>query len=351
MTDRIAPLAIFLLALFLPAPAFAACSGPAGNAGDAIYNSASYVYQYCDGGGWHAMGPTGASGSCTGPVGSNGDIIYNSASHLYQFCAGQWIAMGPTGAGGSCGGTTSNLAGWWKLTDGSGTSAADSSGNGNTGALENTPTWITSGPTGGGLTLNGSNQFVSVSDAASIRLSGSWTASAWVNVTTLPTSGNRAKLIVRDDSTQNTNYGLDIDNGKHCTGVSWSVYFNNSSGTNYSTCYAATINTGTWYLVTGTWDGTTLSLYLNGAFVANSTPGATPASDSGGDLDLGHEYESTSDYLNGSLDDERIYNVLLSAAQVAGLYSFTPGNEGDIIYNSSNNIMQYCNGTWVGMGY
>lgn len=36
---------------------------------------------------------------------------------------------------------TTNLKGRWKLDDGSGTSATDSSGNGNTGTLINTPTW------------------------------------------------------------------------------------------------------------------------------------------------------------------------------------------------------------------
>jgi len=42
----------------------------------------------------------------------------------------------------------------WKLDDGTGTSAVDSSGNGNTGTLTNGPTW-TAGNTGGALSFTG----------------------------------------------------------------------------------------------------------------------------------------------------------------------------------------------------
>ncbi|MBI3415695.1 MAG: hypothetical protein HY043_10335, partial [Verrucomicrobia bacterium] len=48
--------------------------------------------------------------------------------------------------------TVPNLVGYWKLDDGSGLSAVDSSGNGNTGTLVNGPTWTT-GQFGGGLSL------------------------------------------------------------------------------------------------------------------------------------------------------------------------------------------------------
>ncbi len=37
------------------------------------------------------------------------------------------------------------LVGWWKLDDGSGTTAIDSSGNGNHGTLINSPEWQTAG--------------------------------------------------------------------------------------------------------------------------------------------------------------------------------------------------------------
>lgn len=53
------------------------------------------------------------------------------------------------------------------------------------------------------------------------------------------------------------------------------------------------------------------------------------------------------------LDDVRIYNGALSAAEVLELYGCTgpAGQEGDMMYNSDNSVMQYCNGTsWVRIG-
>jgi hypothetical protein len=49
------------------------------------------------------------------------------------------VEVGYTGGTGGVD-VTSGLVGWWKLDDGSGTNAADATGNGNTGTLQNGPT-------------------------------------------------------------------------------------------------------------------------------------------------------------------------------------------------------------------
>ena len=49
--------------------------------------------------------------------------------------------------------------GYWKLDEGSGSTAADSSGNGHPGTLVSSPTWTT-GELGGGLAFNGTSQYV-----------------------------------------------------------------------------------------------------------------------------------------------------------------------------------------------
>ncbi|MBI3413986.1 MAG: HYR domain-containing protein, partial [Verrucomicrobia bacterium] len=80
------------------------------------------------------------------------------------------------------------LVGYWKLDDGSGLSAVDSSGNGNTGTLLNGPTW-TSGQFGGGLSLDGVNDYVSVNNAPSLNPSSQITLSAWIRPSNLSVSG------------------------------------------------------------------------------------------------------------------------------------------------------------------
>ena len=76
----------------------------------------------------------------------------------------------------------SGLVAYWKFDEGSGTTAADSSGNGNTGTLINGPLW-TAGRVGNALFFDGIDDNVTVLDSTSLHLSSSFTLSAWVNPT------------------------------------------------------------------------------------------------------------------------------------------------------------------------
>jgi uncharacterized 2Fe-2S/4Fe-4S cluster protein (DUF4445 family) len=50
---------------------------------------------------------------------------------------------------------------------------------------------------------------------------------------------------------------------------------------------------------------------------------------------------------NGQIDDVRVYNRALSASEIATLAH----PEGDMLYNSAYNVMQYCDGTnWIRIG-
>jgi hypothetical protein len=111
-----------------------------------------------------------------------------------------------------------------------------------------------------------------------------------------------------------------------------------------------TISSGIWYLVTGTWDGTTLSIYVNGMLGASTAPGTVPATGSGLGLIIGNDHTSADWYTNATFDDVRVYNRALRASEIAALYNLT-NNEAAMFYDGTNNVMQYCNGTnWVGIG-
>ena len=64
--------------------------------------------------------------------------------------------------------------------EGSGTTVADASGNGNTGTIT-AATWAATGKYGKALQFNGSSALVTVPDAASLHLSSGMTLEAWVN--------------------------------------------------------------------------------------------------------------------------------------------------------------------------
>jgi hypothetical protein len=127
-------------------------------------------------------------------------------------------------------------------------------------------------------------------------------------------------LLEKDDDNGNANYALTVDNNNACTGLSWNVFFQTSGGADYNDCYAATINTGSWYFITGSWDGSDLRLYVNGSLVQTTNHSSKVPTTGSGSVMLGNE-AGNSFYFNGVLDDARVYNRKLSDAEVTTLYN------------------------------
>lgn len=76
---------------------------------------------------------------------------------------------------------------------------------------------------------------------------------------------------------------------------------------------------GAWTHVVGVFDGTTASLYLNGALVA-ATTSAGALENNTSDLTFGLDPENQTVNFNGKVDETRIYNRALSASEVRALY-------------------------------
>ncbi len=246
---------------------------------------------------------------------------------------------------------TTGLVGHWKLDEGSGTSAADSSGNGNTGTLTNGPTWTT-GQISGAVEFDNLNDYVSASDSASLRVDPI-TLSAWVNPATL----------------QNNDVIISKPRGN---GSAWDDYWIALRGTGEiefcmeqvaeQDCVLTTdsaVSTDTWTHIVAVWDGTTMLVYKNGA-VSSDTGSHTNAPVYGTSaVYIGAENENgtIASFFNGFIDDVRVYDRALTAADVAALYAYTggcpnpTGATGKIVYNADYNVAQYCNGTsWKAMG-
>src|SRR5262245_48351218 len=79
---------------------------------------------------------------------------------------------------------TNGLVAAYGFDEGTGTTVADASGNGNNGATSNT-TWAATGKFGKALQFNGTNALVSVPNAAQLQLSTGLTLEAWVNPSTV----------------------------------------------------------------------------------------------------------------------------------------------------------------------
>jgi alpha-L-fucosidase len=210
---------------------------------------------------------------------------------------------------------SSGLAGYWKFNETSGTTAADSSGNNNTGTVSGA-TWTTGGKNGGALSFDGINDFVSVNNSSSLSLT-QFTVAMWVNLTNLPAANSYYALAVKGaDMAENYELLVGYPNagGIHFP-VKWTD--GNRSGDSSSTQLAA----GNWNHVVLTYDGASAKVYINSVLDTTKTYNKTPLANTG-QLIIGNE-SAMSRYLKGKLDEVRIYNRALSQQEITNLYNYT----------------------------
>jgi hypothetical protein len=213
------------------------------------------------------------------------------------------------------------IIGYWTFNEGSGTTAYDSSGNGNNGTLQAipgggaTPVYVAntnSATSGQAYSLSFDQGVVSIGDSASINTLGSaFTMSAWV----LDTGDNYGELFADSTSSgnrywlfQDSDYGGDQD-------YFWS---DTNSGFHKALGYATPLNT--WEYVTLTYDGSDLRLYDDGT-LEHTVAMSGSLTDSGG-LFLGAA-SNNSGYgsgIEGQLEDMLLLNTAATGTQVEDLY-------------------------------
>ncbi|GII82157.1 hypothetical protein Ssi03_01470 [Sphaerisporangium siamense] len=187
-------------------------------------------------------------------------------------------------------------------------SPGDSSGNGNHG-ITLSPTWEQAGKFGQALSLNGSHStVVSVPDSPSLRVSGAFTLEAWVR----PDDVEGWRTILLKQRSGGLSYALYAHS-------SWFV----SDGEN-SVTDEDRLPVDTWSHVASTYDGEDLRFYVNGTLIASS-PAAGSVTYGNGELSIGGNWV-WGEYFTGLLDELRIYDVALTAAQIQSDMT-TPINE------------------------
>jgi PKD repeat protein len=188
--------------------------------------------------------------------------------------------------------------------EGSGTTTSDASGSANNGTL-NGATWTAAGKYGNALSFNGSGAVVTVPNSASLGLSGAMTVEAWV----YPTSVGGWQPVVYKYNDLYYLLGSNPGANEPATGVGDTA----TAGDMISSGTSLAVNT--WTHLAGTYDGTTIRLYVNGAQVA-STPHTGSISSSGNPLTIGGN-TADGNYFTGVIDEVRVYNQALTVSQIA----------------------------------
>ena len=225
-----------------------------------------------------------------------------------------------------------SLVGQWNFDEGSGQSAADSSGNGNNGTLGSTagadaddPTWAC---VNGGYALNfdGTDDLVNAGSAASLDDLGPITISAWIKPDVAGT--NALMHVMSKSDTGSGRWMMEIDN----TGENDALEFNKDFDSTdvFRVSSDSTIAYDVWQHVAATWDGSgtaaNIHLYKNGletSYQTTNNGSATPLTDAALPFVIGNRGDGT-DPFYGLIDDVRVYNSVLSSGEITTLAASAP---------------------------
>jgi hypothetical protein len=184
---------------------------------------------------------------------------------------------------------------------GSGTAWTDLSGNSRDGTLTNGPTY--SGTNGGSIVFDGSNDYV--------QCSGSLTVTAATFVTWIRRNGSQGQYD-----------GILFSRGTNTTGMNFQVsnqlgYHWNDAGNTYNWQSGLTIPDATWCMIAVSVTSTAAIAYLcqtSGTTTATNT--VNHSSSLLNDIKIAQD-DAGSRFFNGNIAIAQLYNVALSAGQVA----------------------------------
>jgi len=217
---------------------------------------------------------------------------------------------------------TNGLVGYWTFDEDSGTQAADSSGFGNTATLNAGASWTTNAVLGASsLVLNSASAAsASVPDSPALEISGDLTITMWVKHNSLPATNSWMYYLEKGQNSQE-NYGF----GAYSDTNGTRLFFEFVDGTGTSQYYTQgtglMLNTTAWRHVAVVFDHThgQLSFYIKGQ-LTGSTSVTQSLAVAANPLVIGQQNISGYEfYLNGLVDDLRIYNRALSASEINAL--------------------------------
>lgn len=229
---------------------------------------------------------------------------------------------------------TGNLLTYWKFDETTaGDTVFDSSGNGFNGTPHNLPQPSTDVPSTitfsdpESLSFNGTTQYVSVPDSPSFAMTSA-TFSVWVKFTNLG-AGDMDMIAKRSSDGSQAQWQFGYNAGGNQFKVSLA---NGTSGSSCCTDFdwspSPSLSANTWYNIAVAIDGThhTLTWYQNGiSKTTQDTTGSSLGAEIPADLTLGASYDGNDEFLQGLLDDVRIYNTALTSDQIADIAA---GNSG-----------------------
>jgi PKD repeat protein len=240
-------------------------------------------------------------------------------SHTYANAGTYTVTLTATGSSGTTPSTktqtitvstanasTGGLVAAYNFEEASGTTVIDASGNGNHGTISGA-TRTTSGKFGRALSFDGISNWVTVNDSASLDLTNGMTLEAWV-YPTATMSGWQAVINKEQPGGFGAAYYLAANSDLNQPEVA--IYT-----TDWYKLYGGpALSANQWVHLVGTYDGSTMKLYVNGSQVS-SQPQAGGIDVTSGVLRIGGN-SYWGEFFKGRIDEIRIYNRALSTSEI-----------------------------------
>ncbi len=214
------------------------------------------------------------------------------------------------------------VAGYWHFDEGAGTALSDASGSGNSGSAPPLAGhWLAGADCRAGncYGFDGSTDYFQIDDAPSIRLQ-QVTVEAWFSTT----NSSLSQAIV--SKLGSGGYQLSLNSGSAACGSATLCFEASLGGARYAAAATppAGVSSNAWHHVAGSYDGSTVRLYLDGVEVASAVQ-AGPITYDAAPLCIGSEASATDcrsggGFFFGAIDEVRLFGRALSGAEVANHY-------------------------------
>jgi hypothetical protein len=193
-----------------------------------------------------------------------------------------------------------------------GTTITDLSGANNTGTLTNGPVY--NSLNGGNITFDGTNDYITTTTVAVTTI---MTLTYWFNLISM--GAILGYITNKTNGTNTANYGLFIDTSRR-------FGINSYNGSTSPTLVGTTIlSTGTWYNLTGVYNGSSSQIYINGV-LENS--GTLQSVSSGSRFGIGGNFQGSANYINGRMACCYLYSRALSSTEILNNFDATKSRFG-----------------------
>jgi hypothetical protein len=297
-------------------------------------SSAGASIEYCDGTDWtnvidYSTSSSSGANDVSADFSAGGGVRIGDDNRVCDSSIAGAVRY--SGGGGV---SSSNLIAHWTMDDTGGSTVVDELGNNDGEWTDGTDNVITTediaGQVDGALDFDDAdNALVTIPTSTTTDLDNltTMTVCGWFYVDNVP--GSAGQLVGRTGGAsfgdQSWSLGVTDAGGQVLT------FRNRMRDVAYST---VALTYDAWEYVCATWDGTngwgSMEIYLNGASVTDTggDTGAGTVDDSGLDIEIAQD-DSSSTYTDMAADDIRIYDVVLTPAQILGLYDGVGGPTSD----------------------